>query len=64
MLKHINKALMSWKNKTLTIGTLEHIIRYHADRVIMSENICLRNSRPLNMGYCCYVGNTSLYIKV
>lgn len=50
---------MSWKKKTLTIGTLKHIIRYHADRVIMSENICLRNSSPLNLGYCCYVGNTT-----
>jgi len=51
---------MSWKKKTLTIaGTLKHIIRYHADRVIMSKNKCLRNSSPLNLGYCYYVGNTA-----
>lgn len=49
---------MSCKKKTLTIaGTLKHIIRYHADRVIMSKNIRLRNSSPLNLGY--YVGNTA-----
>lgn len=48
---------MSWKKKTLTIGTLEHIIRYRADRVIMSKNKLLKNSSPLNLGYCCYVGN-------
>jgi len=54
---------MSWKNKTLKIGTLEHIIRYHADRVIMSE-VRLRNSSPLNLGYCCCIRNIIYCIRV